>query len=82
MLLAQLDLGITCVHLVQRPAMSVAVMHNSDDSGLMQALQCMQQRKQQNCCRKRHIPEAEVQSVTGRCMSLAPAPEQNRKLQA
>ncbi len=46
MLLGQLDLGIACVHLVQRLAMSVAVMHNSDDSGLMQALQCMQQRKQ------------------------------------
>ncbi len=46
MLLAQLNLGITCVHLVQRLAMSVAVMHNTDYSGLMQALQCMQQRKQ------------------------------------
>ena len=46
MLLTQLDLGIMCVHLVQRLVMSVAVMHNSVDSGLMQALQCMQQRKQ------------------------------------
>jgi len=46
MLLAQLDLRITCVHLVQKLAMSVAVMQNSDYSGLMQALQCMQQRKQ------------------------------------
>jgi len=62
MLLAQPDPGIACLHLVARLAMSVAVapMHNSDNSGLMQALQCMQQRKQQDCCRKRDIPEAEV----------------------
>ena len=44
MLLTQLDLGIMCVHLVQRLAMSVAVMHESDDLELMQAWQCMQQR--------------------------------------
>ena len=44
MLLTQLDLGILCVHLVQRLAASIAVMHKSDDLGLMQALQCMQQR--------------------------------------
>ncbi len=44
MLLTQLDLGIMSVHLVQRLAMPVAVMHKSDDLELMQALQCMQQR--------------------------------------
>ncbi len=43
MLLTQLDLGNMCVHLVQRLAMSVAVMHKSDDLKLMQALQYMQQ---------------------------------------
>ncbi len=48
MLLAQSDLGIACLHSVKRLAMSIAIalMHNSDYSGLMQALQCMQQRKQ------------------------------------
>ncbi len=48
MLLAQPDLRIACLHSVKRLAMSVAIalMHNSDYSGLMQALQCMQQRKQ------------------------------------
>ncbi len=71
MLLTQLDLGIMCVPLVQRLAMSVAAMHKSDDLGLMQALQCMQQRI------KHHIPEAEFESETNRCMSLAPG--QNRK---
>ncbi len=44
MLLTQLDLGMMCAHQGQRLAMSVAVMHKSDDLGLMQALQCMQQR--------------------------------------
>jgi len=48
MLLAQPDLGIACLHSVKRLTMSVAVtlMHISDYSGLMPALQCMQQRKQ------------------------------------
>ncbi len=48
MLLAQPDLGIACLHSVKRLTMSVAValMHILDYSGLMPALQCMQQRKQ------------------------------------
>ena len=47
MLLAQLYLGIACLHPVKRLAMSiaVAVMHNEDYSRLMHALQCMQQRR-------------------------------------
>ncbi len=51
MLLAQPDLGIACLHSVKRLAMSIAValMHNSDYSGLIHALQGM------HC-----IPEAEV----------------------
>ncbi len=51
MLLAQPDLGIACLHSVKRLAMSVAIalMYNSDYSGLMHALQGM------HC-----IPEAEV----------------------
>ena len=48
MLLAQPDLGIVCLHSFKRLAMSVAValMQNAVYSGLTQALQCMQQRKQ------------------------------------
>ena len=43
------------------------LMHFSGYSELMQALQCMQERKQSDCCRKSYLPEAEAQCVTGRC---------------
>jgi len=47
-LLAPPDLAIACLHSVKRLAVSVAaaLMHNSSNSALMQALHCMQQRKQ------------------------------------
>ena len=39
MLLIQFDLGLACVHLVQWLAIDVALMHHSDYSRLVQALQ-------------------------------------------
>lgn len=56
MLLTQLDLGIMCVHLVQRLAMSVAIMHKSDD--LEPCSACS--KGANNCCRKHRMPEADL----------------------
>ncbi len=62
--------GHACIQ-SKRLAMSVALafMHTSEYSGLMhfseyselmQALRCMQERKQSDCCTKCYIPETKV----------------------
>jgi len=70
MLLAQAGLKIACLHLIKRLAMSdaVALMRNSQYPRLMQALQCMQQRKQSACCLMLEV----LENHTGRASEIMP----------